>query len=64
MVNKKSRMYRETNENGTRYLLDNLIHFKVNNFVFTSSTVVFKPTLGDDKLNEDSDLSSFIHYGN
>ena len=63
MTNKESWMYRETNQNGTRYLLDNLIHFNVNNFIFTSSTVVFKPTMGDDKLNEDSDLSSFVHYG-
>ncbi len=64
MTNKESWMYRETNQNGTRYLLDNLIHFNVNNFIFTSSTVVFKPTMGDDKLNEDSDLSSYVHYGN
>ena len=64
MTNKESWRYRETNENGTRYLLDNLIHFNVNNLIFTSSTVVFKPTMGDDKLNEDSDLSSFMHYGN
>ena len=64
MVNKENRLYRETNENGTRYLLDNLIHFNVNNFIFASSTVVFKPASGDDKLNEDSDLSSFMHYGN
>jgi nucleoside-diphosphate-sugar epimerase len=64
MTNKENRMYREINENGTRYLLDNLIHFNVNNFVFTSSTVVFRPTMGDDKLNEDSDLSSFMYYGN
>ena len=63
LANKESWMYRETNQNGTRYLLDNLIHFNVNNFIFTSSTVVFKPTMGDDKLNEDSDLSSYIHYG-
>ncbi len=63
MTNKKSWMYRETNQNGTRYLLDNLIHFNVNNFIFTSSTVVFKPTMGNNKLNEDSDLSSYIHYG-
>ena len=40
MVNKESGMYRETNENGTRYLLDNLIDFNVKNFVFASSTVV------------------------
>ncbi len=64
MVNKENRLYRETNENGTRYLLDNLIDFNVNNFIFTSSTVVFKPTMGDDKLNEDSALSSLIYYGN
>ncbi len=64
MTNKESWKYRETNENGTRYLLDNLLHFNVKNFIFTSSTVVFKPTMGDDKLNEDSDLSSFMHYGN
>ena len=64
MTNKENRRYREVNENGTRYLLDNLIHFNVDNFVFTSSTVVFRPTMGDDKLNEDSDLSSFMHYGN
>ncbi|MHC4268010.1 MAG: NAD-dependent epimerase/dehydratase family protein [Planctomycetota bacterium] len=63
MENKESRMYRETNENGTRYLLDNLIDFNVKNFVFASSTVVFKPTMGDDKLNEESDLSSFMYYG-
>ncbi|MCP4252258.1 MAG: NAD(P)-dependent oxidoreductase [Candidatus Scalindua sp.] len=64
MANKENRLYRETNESGTRHLLDNLIHFNVNNFIFASSTVVFKPTLGDDKLNEDSDLSTFMHYGN
>ncbi len=64
MENKESRMYRETNENGTRYLLDNLIDFNVKNFVFASSAVVFKPTMGDDKLNEESDLSSFMYYGN
>jgi nucleoside-diphosphate-sugar epimerase len=64
MANRESWMYREANQNGTRYLLDNLIQFNVKNFVFTSSTVVFKPTMGDDKLNEDSALSSFIHYGN
>ncbi|ODS32687.1 MAG: NAD-dependent epimerase/dehydratase [Candidatus Scalindua rubra] len=64
MSNRKNKMYRETNENGTRYLLDNLINFNVNNFVFTSSTVVFKPTMGDDKLNEDSALSSLLYYGN
>jgi len=64
MANKESWMYREANQNGTRYLLDNLVPFNVKNFIFTSSTVVFKPTRGDDKLNEDSDLSAFIHYGN
>ena len=63
MENKESGMYRETNENGTRYLLDNLIDFKVKNFVFTSTTAVFKPTKCDDKLNEESDLSSFMYYG-
>lgn len=64
MSNKENRLYHEINENGTRYLLENLIHFNVNNFVFASSTVVFNPTMGDDKLNEDSGLSSFIPYGN
>ena len=53
----------ETNENGTRYLLDNLINFNVNNFVFTSSTAVLKPTMGDDKLNEESALGSMLYYG-
>ena len=38
MTNKESWRYRETNENGTRYLLDNLIPFNVNNLIFTSST--------------------------
>jgi UDP-glucose 4-epimerase len=64
MTNRENRMYREINEGGTKYLLDNLIPFNVNNFIFASSTVVFRPTMGDDKLNENSDLSSFIHYGN
>ncbi len=64
MTNRESRMYREINENGTRYLLDSLIPFNMKNFIFTSSTVVFKPTMGDDKLNESSDLSTLIHYGN
>ena len=63
MRNKECWLYREANQNGTRYLLDNLIHFNVNNFIFTSSTVVFKPTMGDGKLNEDSDLSSYVRYG-
>ncbi len=64
MENKENRLYCETNENGTRNLLDNLMHFNVTNFIFASSTVVFKPTLGDDNLNESSDLSTFMHYGN
>ncbi|HDY68977.1 MAG TPA: NAD(P)-dependent oxidoreductase [Candidatus Scalindua sp.] len=64
LLNRKSRLYRETNENGTRNLLDNLTNLDVKNFIFASSTVVFKPTMGDDKLNEDSDLSSYVHYGN
>ncbi len=64
MMNKESGMYHETNENGTRYLLDSLIDFNVKNFVFASSTVVFKPTIGADKLIEESDLSSFMYYGN
>jgi len=64
MTNKESWMYREANQNGTKYLLDNLIPFNVKNFIFTSSTVVFKPTMGDNRLNEDSDLSAFMHYGN
>ena len=64
MINKENRLYRETNENGIRYLLDNLIHFNVSNFIFASSTVVYKPALGNEKLNEGSDLSSFMHYGN
>ncbi len=64
LTNKDSETYRETNENGTRYLLDNLIAYNVKNLIFASSTVVFKPTMGDDKLNEKSDLSSFMYYGN
>ena len=64
MANRDSEMYHETNEKGTRYLLDHLIDFNVKNFVFASSTVVFKPTMGDDNLNEKSDLSSFMYYGN
>ncbi|GAX61699.1 NAD-dependent epimerase/dehydratase [Candidatus Scalindua japonica] len=64
MSNKENRRYHETNENGTRYLLDNLIHFNVKNFIFTSSTVVFKPVIGNEKLNEGSNLSTFMHYGN
>ncbi len=64
MANTENRLYSKTNENGTRHLLDNLIRFNVINFTFASSTVVFKPTFGDDKLNEDSELSTFMPYGN
>lgn len=64
MANTENRLYSKTNENGTMHLLDNLIRFNVINFTFASSTVVFKPTFGDDKLNEDSELSTFMHYGN
>jgi len=63
MVNKENRLYRETNENGTRYILNNLIDFDVNNFIFTSSTVVMKPTKGDEKLNEESALNTKLYYG-
>lgn len=63
MVNKENKLYRETNENGTRYLLDNLIDFDVNNFIFTSSTVVMKPTKGNEKLNEESALNTKLYYG-
>ncbi len=63
MLNEENEMYRKTNENGTRYLLDNLINFNVNNFDFTSSTTVVKPTKGDEKLNEESALSTKLYYG-
>ncbi len=63
MLNEENKMYRETNENGTRYLLDNLIDFNVNNLIFTSSTAVLNPTTGDDKLNEESALGSMLYYG-
>ncbi len=63
MTNKKSGRYRTTNENGTRYLLNNLIDFNVRNFVFASSTVVFKPTTGNDMLDEESELSPLMYYG-
>ena len=45
LSNRKSNQYRETNENGTKYLLDNLINFNVKNFIFTSSTAVITPVL-------------------
>jgi nucleoside-diphosphate-sugar epimerase len=63
MLNEENEMYRKTNEIGTRYLLDNLIDFDVNNFIFTSSTIVMKPTKGDEKLNEESALSTKLYYG-
>lgn len=63
MLNRENRLYRETNENGTRYLLDNLVNFNVNNFIFMSSTAVVKPTTGDDKSNEESALSLNLYYG-
>ena len=63
MLNEENEMYLETNENGTRYLLDNLIDFNVNNFIFASSTAVLKPTMGDDRLNEESALGSMLYYG-
>ncbi len=63
MLNEENKKYRETNENGTRYLLDNLMDFSVNNFIFASSTAVLTPALGDDKLNEESALGSMLYYG-
>ena len=63
MLNKKNEMYHETNENGTRNLLNNLVNYDVSRFVFTSSTVVFKPSIDDDRLDEDSELSLFMYYG-
>ena len=62
LSNKKSRLYRETNENGTRYLLDNLINFNVKNFIFASSAAVVKPIKGDMKLNEEFPLGSVLYY--
>ena len=63
MLNEENEMYRKTNENGTRYLLDNLIDFDVNNFIFTSSTTVMKPSIGSEKLSENSALTSTFCYG-
>ena len=63
MSNRKNSQYHETNVNGTRYLLDNLINFNVSNFIFTSSTAAIKPIRGNEKLNEESALSSALHYG-
>jgi UDP-glucose 4-epimerase len=62
MSNRKSNQYRETNENGTKYLLDNLINFNVKNLIFTSSTAVMTPARDDEKLNEDSALDSALYY--
>ncbi len=63
MLNEENEMYRKTNENGTRYLLDNLIDFDVNNFIFTSSTIVMKPSIDGEKLGENSSLTSTFYYG-
>jgi UDP-glucose 4-epimerase len=63
MLNEENEMYRKTNENGTRYLLDNLIDFDVNNFIFTSSTTVMKPSIDGEKLGENSSLTSTFYYG-
>ncbi len=62
MSNRKSNQYRDTNENGTKYLLDNLINFNVKNFIFTSSTAVMTPIKDDEKLNEESVLGSVLYY--
>jgi len=62
LSNKESDIYLETNENGTRYLLDNLINFNLKNFFFASSIAIVKPAMGGEKLNEKSDLSSTLYY--
>ena len=63
MSNKKNDLYHETNENGTRYLLDNLINFDLKNFFFASSTAIVKPIISSEKLSEKSDLTSTLYYG-
>ncbi len=63
MSNRKCKLYRETNENGTVYLLDNLIKFNVKNFIFTSSVAAIIPAKGNMKLNEESPLGSTMYYG-
>ncbi len=62
LSNRKSNLYRETNENGTRNLLDNLVHFNPKNFIFTSSTAIMTPIKGGEKLNEKSALGSVLYY--
>ena len=63
MSNRKSNQYHETNENGTKYLLDNLINFNVKNFIFMSSTAAITPIENNEKLNEESSLDSVLYYG-
>ncbi len=63
MLNKENEMYRKTNENGTRYLLDNLIDFDVKNFIFASSTTAMEPSIDGEKLSENSALTSTFYYG-
>ncbi len=62
MSNRKNSLYRETNENGTRNLLDNLINLNVKNFIFMSSTVIMTPIRDNEKLNEESALGSVLYY--
>jgi nucleoside-diphosphate-sugar epimerase len=62
LLNRKSRLYRETNENGTRNLLDNLIDFDVKNFIFASSAAIMTPIKDNEKLKEESALGSVLYY--
>lgn len=64
LSNRKSNRYRETNENGTKYLLDNLVNLNVKEFVFASSTAVVKPVETNEILNEESELGAELYYGN
>ncbi len=62
LLNRKSRLYRETNENGTRNLLDNLTNLDVKNFIFASSAAIMTPIMDNEKLNEESALGSVLYY--
>ncbi len=68
--NKKSRLYEEVNERGTRNLLELLTDFEVGVFIFTSSTAVMEglSTTGIEvdsyeRLTESSPLGSILEYG-
>ncbi len=60
---KMHKEYFETNVMGTRNILDLMLEFKIDKFIFSSSAAVYEAKFGAELVNEASPLKPVSYYG-